>query len=266
MTVSLFSWGYWGWGNATEQLVEAIDAAERARGFRLPIFVDTRLQRQGRAKGFVGNAFRDLVGEARYRWMQDLGNLAIATGSGGVQIKNPAAVAELLELALSAADERRRVIFYCACEFPCLDGQLTCHRRQIADRLLAHAGKIGRAILVMEWPGGKPVEAQLTVDRKVFSALMRRRKSRKSIPFCSSQLNDFAGLPWGSLVAVECEGGGTIGHLLVGPPRFAASKTGAGLWYLPVIEPPEPSATRKSLQERAARWRKAHGLDERKSW
>ncbi len=111
MTITLFSWGYWGWGNATARVVEAFDKAEESREFRPPLFVDARLRRQGRAKGFVGNAFRDLVGPSRYCWIQDLGNLAIATGSGGVQIKNPAAVAELLDLALQAADERRRVIF-----------------------------------------------------------------------------------------------------------------------------------------------------------
>ena len=91
MTITLFSWGYWGWGNATERLVEAIDAAERARGFQPPGFVDVRLRRQGRAKGFVGNAFRDLVGEARYRWMQDLGNAHIASSESVIEIKRPGA-------------------------------------------------------------------------------------------------------------------------------------------------------------------------------
>ncbi|MDO8433307.1 MAG: hypothetical protein Q7S58_12945, partial [Candidatus Binatus sp.] len=180
MTITLFSWGYWGWGSATEQLAEAFDKAEKSREFRPPLFVDARLRRQGRAKGFVGNAFRDLVGPARYRWMQDLGNLAIATGRGCVQIKNPAAVAELVDLALHAADERRRVIFYCACEFPSLDGALACHRHTIADLLLAHAEKIGRSISVVEWPGNAPTETRISVDKKMFSAIMR---GRMSVPF-----------------------------------------------------------------------------------
>jgi hypothetical protein len=101
MTITLFSWGYWGWVNATEQLIEAIDTAEEKRGFRRPIFVDIRLRRQGRAKGFVGNAFGDILGESRYHWVQDLGNLAIANGGGGVQIKNPGAVADLLQMAVA---------------------------------------------------------------------------------------------------------------------------------------------------------------------
>jgi hypothetical protein len=36
MDITLFSWGYWGWG-ATDQVVEAFDAAEQARGLHPPI-------------------------------------------------------------------------------------------------------------------------------------------------------------------------------------------------------------------------------------
>jgi hypothetical protein len=196
------SWGYWGWGNATERLVEAVDAVERARGFEPPIFVDTRLRRQRRAKGFVGNAFRDRVGESRYRWIEDLGNLAIVTGGGGVRIKNPAAVAELLELALRAATEHRRVIFYCACEFPRHESNLSCHRLETADRLLEHARQLGRSISIVEWPGGTPRETPLKVDRTIFSAVMH---GRTSVPFSETRLAELAGRPWGSLSTLECD-------------------------------------------------------------
>ena len=104
---------------------------ERARGFRPPIFVDTRLRRQGRAKGFVGSAFRDLVGEARYRWMQDLGNAHIASGERGIKIKCPQAATDLLELAFKALKDHRHVIFYCACDFPWCEGKRHCHRDKI---------------------------------------------------------------------------------------------------------------------------------------
>lgn len=262
MTVTLFSWGYWGWGASTRQLVQAADAAEAAKGFRPPIFLDVRLRRQGRAKGFVGNAFRDLVGESRYCWMEDLGNLAIATGGGGVRIKNPAAVSELLERAARAADEGRRVIFYCACDFPSMDGKLTCHRLEIADRLLEHAKKVGRSVAIVEWPGGMPIETRLKVDAKLVSAVMR---GRRSIPFTSDRLDDFAGLPWGSLLALECAGDVRTQYVAVGPARFAASTKRSGFWYLPVIAPPGPGVSKETLLRHAARWRKAHGLDGRKS-
>jgi hypothetical protein len=53
-TTTIFTWGYYGWGNATPQLVESVDAVETSRGFEPPIFVDIRIRRNVRAKGFVG--------------------------------------------------------------------------------------------------------------------------------------------------------------------------------------------------------------------
>jgi len=258
MTITLFSWGYWGWGNATARLVEAFDKTEKSREFRPLLFVDARLRRQGRPKGFVGNAFRDLVGPSHYRWIQDLGNLAIATGSGGVQVKNPAAVAELVDLALHAADERRRVIFYCACEYPAFDGALACHRRTIADLLVAHAKEIGRSVSVVEWPGDAPTETRISVDKKMFSAIMR---GRMSVPFANDRLSTFAALPWASLLTVECEDGRT-GIVAVEPARFSASNNRTGFWYLPLIEPADPSATKEALLRRGVNWREAHGVNE----
>jgi hypothetical protein len=86
-----------------------------------------------------------------------------------------------------------------------------------------------------------------------------------SIPFDGNRLSDFAGLPWGSLVALDCEGTATTGYAAVGPARFAVSKSGDGYWYLPVIEPPGPGVSKEALLRHAAGWRTAHGLDERKS-
>jgi len=78
--LTLFSWGYWGWGTATQRLVEAVDAVEKSRGYRPPLFVDIRIRRVGKAPGFVGNAFKQTVGPCRYKWLQGLGNLAITHG------------------------------------------------------------------------------------------------------------------------------------------------------------------------------------------
>lgn len=77
---TLFTWGYWGWGSATEQLIKAVDAVEVARGFKPPMFVDVRLSRKVRAPGFDGNAFENAVGTSRYRWLDSLGNVAIRDG------------------------------------------------------------------------------------------------------------------------------------------------------------------------------------------
>ena len=71
MTKTLFTWGYYGWGNHTPDLVEAVDAVETRRGFRPPIFVDIRIRRSVRAAGFTGPAFERLLG--RDRWMKPRG-------------------------------------------------------------------------------------------------------------------------------------------------------------------------------------------------
>lgn len=35
---TMFTWGYWGWGNSTRELVRAVDVVEKKRGFKPPIF------------------------------------------------------------------------------------------------------------------------------------------------------------------------------------------------------------------------------------
>jgi hypothetical protein len=265
MALILFSWGYWGWGNATEQLIVATGIAERARGFEPPVFADCRIRRKVRAKGFLNDAFRELLAKAdsqscRYYWMDDLGNDAVAKGQEGVVIKNEGAIECLLDLATEEAKQRRRVIFYCACEFPRLDGKLTCHRVTIADLLLNHARKNGPNLSVVEWPGGEPITTRLEVDRKLFSAVMH---GRKSIPFEADRLQDFAGMPWGSILSLASDDGKSTADVLVGPAKFTTF--GDGYWYLPVIEPPDADTSRESLRERAAQWREAHGLNERES-
>ena len=44
---TVFTWGYYGWGNHMPQLGEAVDAVERSRGFESPLFADIRVRRMG---------------------------------------------------------------------------------------------------------------------------------------------------------------------------------------------------------------------------
>jgi len=44
--LTLFSFGYYGWGNHTRDLVEAVDTVEASRGFAPPTFVDIRIRRR----------------------------------------------------------------------------------------------------------------------------------------------------------------------------------------------------------------------------
>jgi hypothetical protein len=34
--LTIFTFGYWGWGNSTFELIHAMDRTERERGYRLP--------------------------------------------------------------------------------------------------------------------------------------------------------------------------------------------------------------------------------------
>lgn len=146
--VTAFMFGYWGNGSATLQLVEAFDAAEKERGFEPPLWVDVRIRRSVRAAGFRDDAFARLLGD-RYVWMRDLGNNAVGTGRGGVEIKNPAAADELLNHVV--ANPSRRVIFFCACEEPS-----ECHRYEVGRLLHRAAKNRGVELTVVEWPGGEP--------------------------------------------------------------------------------------------------------------
>src|SRR6202521_3438043 len=138
-SITIFTWGYYGWGNATPQLVEAVDAVEMSRGFEPPLFVDIRIRRTVRAKGFQGNAFENLLGPSRHRWMKSLGNRFIQTRTGpNIQIADPSAADELFDLALESAGHKQRLLFFCSCQWPRFDGNF-CHCTTVAGLILKAA-------------------------------------------------------------------------------------------------------------------------------
>lgn len=227
--VTLFSFGYWGWGNATRELVGAVDAVEKARGFRPPLFVDVRISRSVRAEGFRDDAFEKVVGNDRYRWMKGLGNRRVETKSGPrIHIADPEAAELLLDLALYANQHEQRLLFYCACETPYVEGDSrSCHRVTVARLVREAARGRGLSIETVEWPGGNPVSTELTVDATILRAV---RRGRLSIPVTPGKaLAKYAGLPWGS--AVHLLSGNEALWALAGPAKHSAGK-----WQLPVLE------------------------------
>lgn len=253
--VTLFSWGYHGWGNATPQLVQAIDAIEATRGFAPPVFVDVRIRRSVRAVGFRENAFGNLVGEGRYVWMKALGNERIVKRTGPlVQIADPAAAGNLLDRALAARKENRRVIFFCGCPWPKIDGKLSCHRLTVTELLLTVARARKVPIRVVEWPGGvpeNPVEIDATPDD-----YRRIRNGRQTIPMGKELLSaDLLGVPWGTTATVACAGESF--HRAVGP-----ACRHRGEWCLPVFFAyDDPAVGREDYEEEARRHREAFGLE-----
>jgi hypothetical protein len=195
--LTLFTWGYWGWGGSTRstrKLVQAVDIAEKERKHKPSIFVDIRLQRSVRAKGFIGDAFADVVGAGRYKWMPELGNRSVATGRIRIEIDCPRYARELMQLAIECHRQKRRILFFCAC----LDlDTKKCHRHVVAKLLLREAARLGRRIEIVEWPGDKPT---YNTRVKVKSSILKKVKAgRKSVPLGKNvDLKKFAGLPWGS--------------------------------------------------------------------
>ena len=216
-TTTLFTFGYWGWGNATPQLVQAVDAIEESRGWRPPRFVDIRLSRSVRAIGFRNTAFADLLSADRYTWMRDLGNKHIAEGGGGIEIARPEAAFDLLDQAIAEAQDSRRLIFFCACEYA-----TNCHRKTVAELVLTEAARRRLDAEVVEWPGGDPVE--LERDLRTQAA-----RSRKSLPLDKAMPETaLLGLPWGSTLNVayrDCRQ-----RIVSGPARHQG-----GEWQMPIL-------------------------------
>jgi hypothetical protein len=221
---TMFSFGYWGWGNATEKLVQIVDAVEKARGFKPPVFVDVRLRRSGRAEGFVGDAFAEVVGERRYVWLPKLGNQNINSKKGTrIRIADPSAATELLELAEEKAQQNRRVIFFCACDYPRWEGAVHCHRATIAKLLLRRAKAKRRSLRIDEWPGGERRELELRVPPEVL-----RKAKQGSIPLGDApDLARVGRVRIGSLVTL-LSSAGTVNRV-VDRPIWRN-----GQWVLPV--------------------------------
>jgi hypothetical protein len=254
MPITLFTWGYYGWGNHTPQLLQAIDAAERNRGFEPPLFVDIRIRRTVRAKGFQGNAFEKLLGPNRHRWMKSLGNKFIQTRTGpNIQIADPSAADELLNVALDAANHKHRLLFFCSCQWPRCDGEITCHRATVAEMVLDAAKRRGVAVELVEWQGGQPRSINLNVTPPVFSAVKR---GRVSIPLKDGfDLGELAGLPWVSIATLSSNGEKL--HRIVGPVFRQPHQ-----WVLPILEIQMVAGSPLPDYEReAARVRRTFGLE-----
>lgn len=226
MGLEIFSWGFWGWGTATRQLVAATDVVEAQRRFRPPLFVDIRLHRSGRAPGFRGDAFERVVGRHRYRWMRSLGNANVRTGRR-VRIACPLAVEQLLDIALERQDQGSRVIFFCACKSPWAS---SCHRHVVGKLLAAAARRRQVHIEIREWPGGSPQRAVLSL-RIAPAALKAIARGQKAIPLNRKRVpSELAGIPWGTLAMLKA--GTEELPVAIGPATYRG-----GSWVLPKFQP-----------------------------
>lgn len=249
--ITLFTWGYWGWGTAVPHFLEAAAAAEAEHGFAPPAFADVRLSRSVRALGFRGDALAAVVGADRYRWFQGLGNSNISTHEVGVEIANPAEANLLLDYAITQATSRRRVLFFCACP---VNQPEPCHRHTVATLLLNAASARQLDVTVVEWPGGEPThrELRIPVDKT-------KGSGRTTVPIGKRLPQDgLATLAWGTTVKVRL--GRDTYDIITGP---ALHKTE---WVLPILhveDHDDPAA--KPLEQIAREFRAQFKCDPRTS-
>jgi hypothetical protein len=225
MKTTIFSWGYYGWGSHTADLIEVVDAVEKSRGFDPPNFVDIRISRSVRAVGFNGAHFEKLLGEDRYVWMKSLGNQRIVSKKGPqVQIAEPDTVKDLLNLARSNMKARRRLIFFCSCPSPRCNGKIACHRTTVAHLLIRAAKKEKYSIEISEWPGSRPRHVYLDLNRDEFLAV---RKGKTTVGLGDKPDTTMLGLP--SYSVATFRSGGESFHRIVGPAVRRSKE-----WCLPV--------------------------------
>lgn len=255
---TIFTWGYYGWGNHTAQLIEAVDAVEMGRGFKPPLFVDIRIRRTVRAVGFIGSAFEKQIGSKRYRWLKSLGNKYIESRTGpSIQIADPSAANELLDLALDCANNKQRLLFFCSCQWPRCEGKIVCHRTTVAELVRNAAQKRGVQVEIVEWPGANPSKIDLEVSSKNFTAI---HKGRVTIPVGKqTNLAEIGGLPWCSIANLHSNG--KMLHRIVGPAIFQKDD-----WALPVLRfVADANTSLNGYVREAARMRVDFGLNSAES-
>jgi hypothetical protein len=242
--LTVFTWGYWGWGSHTSDFVKRARRIERARGWKSPIFVDIRKSRAVRAHGFSGDAFNKACGTNGYVWMPKLGNQRIAEGKGGIKISDPGAARDLFDLIVRAAQSKRRVIFFCACEYP---GR--CHRFQVATLLKKEARRRGFNLNCVEWPGGEPTISRIDVQDNVINRVIKNGTRIPLPPAPKTNIDAYFSLPWFSRV------------LLCSPKKQIAVIAGPAKpdWYLPILGPrrSREADTVRSLAREAAQLRRS---------
>lgn len=246
-SLTAFTWGYYGWGTHAREFIRSVGEVERARGWGPPIFVDIRYKRSGRAAGFRDNAFEKLCGRNNYVWLRGLGNKNIAERKPGAKIADPSAAADLVDLIVKANKSKRRVIFFCACEFPD-----NCHRSDVAKLVRQEARRRRLKLDIIEWPGGEPTTARVQVDDKVIEKVLG---NGTRVPLAVSRqkvIDSYFGLPWASRVLLASKDKEIA--VVAGPAKLASK------WYLPILGPKvsKETDTLAGLKSEAARLRQPY--------
>jgi len=141
-----------------------------------------------------------------------------------MEIADPGAVNDLLEHILQANDQKRRVLFFCACEYPGTVHSPNCHRAKVAGLLLKAAHRKGVQLTVAEWPGGEPRVAELCTSPQVVKQVLR---GATRVPLPKKDRREFAALPWCSRLKLSSDESSVA--VVSGPAKIGRE------WFLPIL-------------------------------
>jgi hypothetical protein len=182
--------------------------------------------------------------------MRELGNRRIETKrKRGIKIVDPSAANDLLERIIEEHKQKRRILFFCACEYPGTVHSPGCHRATVAGLLLkAAAHQKDVRLTVAEWPGGEPRVAGLRTSPQVVKQVLR---GATRVPLPKKDRREFAALPWCSRLKLSSDESSVA--IVSGPAKIGRE------WFLPILGPKisKETDTLASLQKTAARLRRS---------
>jgi hypothetical protein len=189
--------------------------------------------------------------------MKTLGNRSVITKERKMKIAEPSAAHDLLKHILQAYDQKRRVLFFCACEYPGTVHSPNCHRAAVAGLLLKAAHRKGVRLTIAEWPGGEPRIDKLRISPQEVKKVLRGA-SRVRLPKLSlKDKRTFAQLPWCSRLKLFSDESSIA--IVSGPAKIGHD------WFLPILGPEisKETDTLASLQKTASRIRRSRGYTPR---
>jgi hypothetical protein len=180
--------------------------------------------------------------------MKSLGNRSIITKARRMEIADPNAANDLLERIVGAYNQKRRVLFFCACEYPGTVHSPNCHRATVAGHLLKAAHRKGVRLTVAEWPGGEPRTVELRTSPQVVKQVLR---GATRVPLPKKDIREFAALPWCSRLKLSSDESSVV--IVSGPAKIGRE------WFLPILGPKisKETDTLASLRKTAADLRRS---------
>jgi hypothetical protein len=189
--------------------------------------------------------------------MKALGNGSIINKRTRMEIADPNAANDLLEHVLQAHAQMRRVLFFCACEYPGTVHSPNCHRVAVAGLLLKAAHRKGVRLTVAEWPGGEPRTVELRTSRQEVKKVLRGA-TRVTLPKLSlKDKRNYMALPWCSRLKLSSDESSVA--IVSGPAKIGRE------WFLPILGPEisRKTDTLASLGKAASRLRRSRGYSPR---